>query len=177
MGPRVATALVLGLWALAAAAETGLTVLYDSGATRPLAPLLEVLTDVTPAMPPAPPAPEPAPTRTLGAADLGARLPIRSPGFSPGPVAPRAEPRPFARPFFLIGADPRSRAWLAQRRERLLALGAVGMLVEAETVEDVEAIAALAGGLPILPAPASDIAAALGLTHYPVLITPEGIAP
>ena len=51
------------------------------------------------------------------------------------------------------------------------------MLVEAETLADLEAIAALAGGLPILPASASDIAAALGLTHYPVLITPEGIAP
>jgi len=48
------------------------------------------------------------------------------------------------------------------------------MLVEAETVE---AIAALGGGLPILPASASDIAAAVGLTHYPVLITAKGIEP
>jgi len=51
------------------------------------------------------------------------------------------------------------------------------MLVEAETVADLEAIAALAGGLAILPASASDIATALGLSHYPVLINAEGIAP
>ena len=50
------------------------------------------------------------------------------------------------------------------------------MLVQAETVDDLRVVAELANGLPILPAPATDIAAALGLSHYPVLISSEGIA-
>ena len=49
------------------------------------------------------------------------------------------------------------------------------MLVQAETQEDLRAIARLAGGLPIMPASAADIATALGISHYPVLITPQGI--
>ena len=53
----------------------------------------------------------------------------------------------------------------------------MGMLVQADTLEDLRAIAKLADGLPILPAPASDIAKALGITHYPVVITTHGIEP
>ena len=55
------------------------------------------------------------------------------------------------------------------------AIGAVGMLVQAETREDLEAVADLADGLSILPASASDIAKALGISHYPVLISAHGI--
>ena len=66
--------------------------------------------------------------------------------------------------------------WLAAHRDRLAAMGAVGMLVEARTMEDLRAIAALADGLPILPASGTDIAKALGLTHYPVLITRDHLA-
>ena len=45
------------------------------------------------------------------------------------------------------------------------------MLVEAGTVKDLEIIATLADGLPIVPASASDIAKALALSHYPVCVT------
>jgi hypothetical protein len=50
------------------------------------------------------------------------------------------------------------------------------MLVQAETVDDLRIMAERANGLPILPAPATDIGDALGLSHYPVLISSEGIA-
>jgi integrating conjugative element protein (TIGR03765 family) len=92
-------------------------------------------------------------------------------------VQASAHERPFARPFFLIGSDTRSRQWLQDHRDRLKALEAVGMLVQADTLEDLRAIADLAQGLPILPASASDIAKALGITHYPVVITAQGIEP
>ena len=113
----------------------------------------------------------------LGAADPEALLPIQSPGLTPGAVQASAHERPFARPFFLIGSDAQSRQWLQEHRDRLKALGAVGMLVQADTLEDLRAIAELAQGLPILPASASDIASALGITHYPVVITAHGIEP
>ncbi len=62
-----------------------------------------------------------------------------------------------------------------QHRDRLKAIGAVGMLVQAETRADLQAIASLSGGLSIMPASAADIATALNLTHYPVLISAQGI--
>ena len=79
------------------------------------------------------------------------------------------------RPFFLIGSDPRSRDWLVTHRDRLAEIGATGMLVEADTVDNLRTIAGLAKGLPILPASATDIAQALGLEHIPVLISRRGI--
>lgn len=147
-----------------------LTVLYDTGNTRPLAPLLEVLAAEQPSdLPTGPELPN------LGAADLERLLPIQSPGLTPGRAEPRSVEQRFARPFFLIGADSLSRQWLKARRAELRRIGAVGMLVQAETVDDLRLIAELADGLPILPAPASDIATALGLSHYPVLISNQGI--
>jgi integrating conjugative element protein (TIGR03765 family) len=149
-----------------------LTVIHDSGDTRPLAPLLEALGAKVP----------PGGERTdasypdLGAATIERLLPIRSPGLTPGQVELRLINQQFARPFFLIGADPVSREWLSTNRDELLRKGAVGMLVQAETADDLRIIAKLANGLPILPAPATDIADALGLSHYPVLISAKGIA-
>jgi len=152
-------------------AQAELTVIYDSGQTQPIAPFLEVfeVDDASvqqSAVPIKPP---------LGAADPEAWLPIQSPGLTPGPVQVRSHDRPFARPFFLIGSDARSRQWLQAHRDRFKAIGAVGMLVQAETLEDLRTIAELADGLSILPASASDIAKALGISHYPVLISAHGI--
>jgi integrating conjugative element protein (TIGR03765 family) len=148
-----------------------LTVIHDSGDTRPLAPLLEVLAEREPIHPRAQ-----SPRPDLGAAEVERLLPIRSPGLTVGKVVPRSVERRFARPFFLVGSDRVSREWLAKNRAELVRVGAVGMLVQAETVNDLRVVAKLANGLPILPAPATDIAAALGLAHYPVLITSAGIA-
>jgi integrating conjugative element protein (TIGR03765 family) len=173
---HVASAAVAGvcLWSSVAWAE--LTVIYDSGTSQTLAPFLEVFGE-TPA--PAASNRPPEPTDQIGAADLSRLLPIRSPGLTPGPVTPRPLRLPngaaLQRPFFLIGADKRSREWLARHRDRLQAIGAVGMLVQAESETDLETIAGIAAGLPILPASATDIARSLGLEHIPVLISRRGI--
>jgi len=164
-------AMALALIPILAVAE--LTVIYDSGDAQPIAPLLEVFAS-------AGESPRQSPvieTPRLGAADPASWLPIHSPGLTPGPVQPNTHERPFARPFFLIGSDAQSRQWLQEHRDRLKAIGAVGMLVQADTLEDLRAIAELAQGLPILPASATDIAKALGITHYPVVITAHGIEP
>lgn len=50
------------------------------------------------------------------------------------------------------------------------------MLVQADTGEDLQAIANLSGGLPIMPESAADIATALGVSHYPVLVSSQGIS-
>lgn len=163
---------IFGLWTSTALAE--LAVIYDSGATEPLAPYLEAFGELPPAAPV-----EAQPSTRLGAADLSRLLPIRTPALTPGPVSPRPLSLPngatLPRPFFLIGADPQSRHWLETHREPLAEIHAVGMLVNAESAADLEAIAGIARGLPILPASATDIAQALGLEHIPVLISRRGI--
>ena len=152
-------------------ARAELTVIYDSGDTQPIAPFLEVFesADESPQRGPAQTTPQ------LGAADPETWLPIQSPGLTPGFVPARSHDRPFARPFFLIGSDARSRQWLKHHRDRLKDIGAVGMLVQANTRDDLHTIAELADGLSILPASGSDIAQALSISHYPVLISAHGI--
>jgi len=151
-------------------AGAALTVIYDSGDTWPIAPFLDAFesTETTPQ-------PRAIQSPQLGAADLESLLPIRSPGLMPGPVQPRIHDRPFMRPFFLIGSDALSRQWLLDHLERLKEIGAVGMLVQANTLDDLHTIAELADGLSILPASGSDIAQALSISHYPVLISAHGI--
>jgi len=152
-------------------AQAELTVIYDSGKTQPIAAFLDVFesADELPSQSPVTIKPK------LGAADPEAWLPIQSPGLTPGLVPARSHDRPFARPFFLIGSDTHSRQWLQTHRDRLKAIGAMGMLVQADTLDDLRTIAELANGLSILPASASDIAKALGISHYPVLISAHGI--
>lgn len=152
-------------------AQAELTVIYDSGDTQPITPYLEAFepADEIALQRPAPTGPQ------LGAADPKAWLPIRSPGLTPGFVQERTHDRPFTRPFFLIGSDARSRQWLEDHRDRLKEIGAVGMLVQADTWENLQSIAELANGLSLLPASGSDIAQALGISHYPVLISAHGI--
>ncbi len=148
-----------------------LTVIYDSGDTEPIAPFLEPFESNDEMLPQI----SLSIDRQIGAADPESWLPIQSPGLTPGVVQTTTHYRPFARPFFLIGSDQKSRQWLRDHREQLKEIGAVGMLVQAETVDDLGAIAALADGLSILPASACDIANALEISHYPVLITAHAI--
>jgi integrating conjugative element protein (TIGR03765 family) len=163
-GRRMAHGLLLII--VGRASAEGLTVIYDSGDTQPIAPYLEILKDSTegddteaPQIP------------SLGAADLSQLLPIYSPGLTPGPVTRTAISRPYSAPLFLIGCDPLSARWLAANRSRLAYLGAVGMVVEAPDEAALQRVTELAGGLSLLPASATDLAASLGITHYPVLIT------
>jgi integrating conjugative element protein (TIGR03765 family) len=160
---------VLALYPVIAGAA--LTVIYDSGDTQPIAPFLEAFEAGDDFSRQSPVIKKPQ----LGAADPESLLPIQSPGLTPGLVQTRSHDRPFARPFFLIGSDAHSRQWLQDHRERLKEVGAVGMLVQADTLEDLRTIAELADGLSILPAPASDIAKALRISHYPVLISTHSI--
>jgi len=150
---------------------SALEIVYDSGNTQPIAPFLKTFdkSEVPPILS------SKSTTPQLGAADLQPILPIRSPGLTPGRVQVRSHGRPFSRPFFLIGSDARSRQWLHNHRDRLKEIGAVGMLVQADTLKDLSTIAELANGLSILPASATDIGQALGIKHYPVLISAKGI--
>jgi integrating conjugative element protein (TIGR03765 family) len=104
-------------------------------------------------------------------------LPIRSPSLTPGLVEVRQTPTRLLQPVFLVGADPKSLEWLEVNRERLRQLNAIGMLVQAENNSELEAVAAAAQGLPLIPASGEAFAAELPIRHYPVLLTSKGVSP
>lgn len=171
---------------VSAKALAELTVIYDNGQTRPLAPLLEpLLADDSPSSGPAVSTtlyPSFSPLSSDGPADLRNLLPVRSPGLTVGDIAGSvlrpevlgrlAQGNP--RPFFLIGSDAMSLRWLASHRDVLEDLGAVGMLIQAETENDVRRVAEVARGLSLTLGSGSDLAAALGIDRYPLLITADG---
>jgi integrating conjugative element protein (TIGR03765 family) len=143
-------------------------VLHDAGGTRPLAEYVPV-----PAFAPTPG----AAVHTGQFQAPGPRFPVRTLGLVSGPVVPRAVnlPQLAGRPLFLVGSDAFSREWLARYRDRLRAVGAAGVVVQAETAEDFAAIRTLAQDLPLTAFDATDLARPLGLTGYPVLVSAERI--
>ena len=122
-----------------------------------------------------PPAPMPAPRVDNAAEAEAAMLPVRSSQLSPGDVQRRVIRAPGLTALFLVGDDERSRAWLWQRRAELRELGAVGLVVNVESMAALTALRRLAPGLTLSPASGDDLAQRLGLRHYPVLITSTGV--
>lgn len=108
-------------------------------------------------------------------ADEAAMLPVRSAKLTPGTVARRVIEAPGLRPFVVIGDDEVSLAWLRRHALALRERGAVGLVVNVETVKGLDRLRALAPGVPLAPAAGDDLAERLGLRHYPVLITATGI--
>ncbi len=98
-------------------------------------------------------------------------LPIHSSHLSPGPLTSRALNMPGLRPFFLVGEDPLSLAWLRQRAAELQKIGAAGLAVEVADAQAFARIRAAAPGITVLPVNGNDIATRLQIEHYPVLIT------
>lgn len=162
-------------------------VIHDSGQTRPLGPLLDPL--LSDALQPVeafraegPSSPDPNPGHIPDEGMLTRLLPVRSPGLqpgvfvdtvpAPGVLACLAQGNP--RPFFMVGSDQFSLRWLVVNAKTLRETGAVGLLVQADTEEDVRRVAGAARGLSITPGSGSDLARALGIRRYPVLITRDG---
>ena len=162
--------IVLSAVALPTLSATVPKVLGKTGPTRSIAPYYETITGSDRR----PPRVEKvtAEKTTLAKFFSNALLPIRTPEMSSGPVAARAvDAKMLDRPFFILGSDRRSQAWLSSNHDRLVQLQAVGLLVQAETAQDLRVIADLGVGIRIAPIPGSDLATRLGLKHYPVLIS------
>ncbi|MCF5088472.1 integrating conjugative element protein [Pseudomonas gessardii] len=98
-------------------------------------------------------------------------LPISSSRLSPGKITPRTLDMPGLPPFFLVGDDPKSLAWLQERGTVLRELGTVGLAVEVADLKALARIRAAAPGITILPLNGNSIATRLQIKHYPVLVT------
>lgn len=169
--PALAVCLLLAWLPVIAQADT-LIVVDDQGGASAL-PYYEALNLQPHAGVSAPRIEMPRPP--TGAINEASMLPVRSARLSPGLVAHRVIEAPGLSPFFLVGDDQRSRAWLQQRAPRLRELGAVGLIVNISSAESLTALRALVPGLPLSPVAGDDLAERLGLRHYPVLFTATGL--
>lgn len=112
------------------------------------------------------------PSRAAGEADM---LPVRSTKLTPGRVARRVIEAPGLQPFFLVGDDAASHAWLHRHAATLRDRGAVGLVVNVESIQALARLRDSAPGVQLAPVAADDLANRLGVRHYPVLITSTGI--
>ncbi len=160
-------ALLLILSGPAFQATAELTVVGDLGG-EPTAPLYE-------AIQPDSNNPSPAPSGPTAFTEQDV-LPVTSPHLHPGQLEPRPLSLPGFSPLFLIGVDPLSVRWLKQRKEKLLALHATGLVVNVSTAGQLDNLRQQAPGLTLLPVSGEDLAQRLQLTTYPVLITESGLS-
>jgi integrating conjugative element protein (TIGR03765 family) len=103
-------------------------------------------------------------------------FPIQSTLLTPGDVTARTMNLPrLVQPIFLMGSDNLSQSWLKQNIDKLVALHAIGFLVQANSESDFEMMKELAGDLTLIPMNADAFAKQWNLQHYPVLITAQGV--
>ncbi|HNP34343.1 MAG TPA: integrating conjugative element protein [Woeseiaceae bacterium] len=104
-------------------------------------------------------------------------LPIRTPEMQSGDAPTITLKTEVPRAMFLIGSDQRSFRWLKKHGKRLRALNAVGLIVDVDNVHALRAMLSAGEGLVIVPTSGSDIAAALNLSVYPVLLEGDHAGP
>lgn len=103
-------------------------------------------------------------------------LPVVSHKWSVGTVEPKPLNLPGALPMFLIGVDTVSQDWLRKNYAHLVSINAVGLVIHVNNVEEMKTLRQIAPELTILPSPADALADRLGIYHYPLLLTAEGIS-
>lgn len=101
----------------------------------------------------------------------------RTPEISLGRVKKRKVNLPFlAAPFFLIGTDNTSIAWVTKHAKALQRAGAKGLIINSRSPRELKLAMQAGQGLDIAPASGSELAKRFNLKHYPVLITRNQIA-
>lgn len=140
-----------------------LTVIYDSGDTLPIVPYLSKSMEQQSAR-------EATPEKAITSL-----FPVVSPSLSPGIVEPKAMSLQYLQsPIFVIGYDNTSLIWLKKYTSRLKEIGAVGMVVSVDSIDQFNEIKNSAKDIEFIPASGEGIHSFLGLDHYPVLITKQG---
>ncbi len=115
-------------------------------------------------------------TSASGAVSEAAVLPVTTPELTPGDVADRPLQLPGVGALFVVGDDEASRAWLRASADALRAKHAAGLVVNVSNLPGLQALRALAPGVPMVPASGSELTHRLQLAHYPVLITDTGLS-
>jgi integrating conjugative element protein (TIGR03765 family) len=154
------------LFSLSCSANAALIVVADLGGES-TAPLFEVIAS--------PPDNERIPPAQVVPLET-AVFPVVSARLHPGVVEPRSLSLPGMIPLFIIGDDPLSARWLAERGNTLKSLNATGLVINVATAARLEELRRKAGGLTLLPVSGDDLAQRLQLDTYPILITDSGLS-
>ncbi|WP_101776043.1 integrating conjugative element protein [Pasteurella oralis] len=102
-------------------------------------------------------------------------LPVISHKWSVGKIETKSLPLPGAIPLFLIGYDQTSIQWLEKNKTNLINMGATGLIINVNTLNELNTLRQIAQGLELMPVVADSLADRLGIFHYPLLITSEGL--
>ncbi len=94
--------------------------------------------------------------------------------WSIGTVQTRKFNLPGALPIFLIGYDVSSQSWLEKNKQKLIELNATGLVINVQTVSQMQELREIVPTLTLIPSPADALSERLGISHYPLLITSEG---
>ncbi|EMW0342817.1 integrating conjugative element protein [Escherichia coli] len=105
-----------------------------------------------------------------------AMLPVSTPEMSPGEVVARRLQLPGIGALFLVGDDAHSRTWLQMNAAVLRERKAAGMIVNVADESSLRVLRELAPGVVMVPASGSVLARRLQISHYPVLITDNGLS-
>lgn len=152
-------------------ASAALVVIGDLGG-EPTAPYFDAINADKDAVAGAPSV-SAAPRESLSISDM---LPVTTPEMSPGPVSPQPLQLGGMPPVFVVGDDPLSKQWLSQHAARLGQMNATGMVVSVKDPAALTALRALSPSTEMVPVSGGDLARRLHLTHYPVLITDNGLS-
>ena len=80
------------------------------------------------------------------------------------------------RPMFIVGYDPVSINWLKANKNLLSEKKAIGLVVNVETKEQMEALQAIVGGRVMMqPTPGDRLAEHLKIRHYPFYMDNQGV--
>lgn len=74
-------------------------------------------------------------------------------------------------PLFVVGDDSASLQWLKRHRQALQASHAIGLIIQASSIDSLQKIQAAAGHLALYPAKAKAVSERFGVDCYPVLIS------
>lgn len=74
-------------------------------------------------------------------------------------------------PLFIVGDDPVSLQWLNQNHQALQTSHAVGLIIQASSINSLQKIQTAAGSLALYPAKANAVSERFGIDCYPVLIS------
>ena len=143
-----------------------LAVIHDSGASIPLAPYLTYLVQG---------AGQPG---VLPAFSFPIRAQLQAGVLAQDEVAV-FEPKWLVQPIFIVGTDRASMLWLKHNHDRLLAMNAWGVAIEAPDAASFKALQGAAEGLPLAPSTGTWLDRQLinaGVDAYPVLIGTDGRA-
>lgn len=111
---------------------------------------------------------------------LDAHFPVRTTSMSVGPVGPKEgatlNHQILSRPFFIIGYDDTSIAWLKNNKKVLGEHSAIGFVVNVENRKQMDALQDVAGTeITLQPTPGDELSKHLGIQHYPFYLGRDGV--